>query len=101
MDLYVPLKGGAPKLQIQSELNRGVFISETQRVAVTDIDGTVNFNLASGLSAEGLKASFLGRTFDVDISNDSTATDIQIAGRIDSHRLMQWAGIPLSGVISG
>lgn len=101
VDLYVPLKGGAPKLQIQSELNRGVFISETQRVAVTDIDGTVNFNLASGLSAEGLKASFLGRTFDVDISNDSTATDIQIAGRIDSHRLMQWAGIPLSGVISG
>jgi uncharacterized protein YhdP len=48
-----------------------------------------------------LKASFLGRTFDVDIASSAKGTDIQIAGRIDSNRLMQWAGIPLSGVISG
>ena len=101
VDLQVPLKGGSPKLQIRSALNRGVFISESQRVAVTDIDGSVQFDLDSGLSADNLKASFLGRTFDVDMSSGSTGTDIQIAGRIDSHKLMQWAGVPLSGVISG
>ena len=101
VDLQVPLKGGSPKLTVQSALNRGVFISESQRIAVTDIDGTVNFDLENGLSAEGLAASFLGRIFDVDVSSDQVATDVNIAGRIDSHRLMQWAGIPLSGVISG
>ena len=101
VDLLVPLNGGSPHLQVQSALKRGVFISESQRVAVTDIDGSVQFNLDSGLSADNLKASILGRTFDVDIASSAKGTDIQIAGRIDSHRLMQWAGIPLSGVISG
>jgi len=101
VDLQVPLKGGPPQLQVQSALNRGVFISESQRVAVTDIDGSIQFDLDSGLSADNLKASFLGRTFDVDISSGSSGMDIHVAGRIDSHRLMQWAGVPLSGVISG
>ena len=101
VDLQVPLKGGSPELQVTSSLSRGVFISETQRVAVTGIDGTIEFDLNSGLSAGGLKASFLGRTFDVDIASETAKTEVNISGRIDSDRLMQWAGIPLSGVISG
>ena len=101
VELDLSLQGEKPSLLVTTDLTSGVFASQAQRLAITNIEGQLFYDLSSGLSGSQLSADLLGRNFDVDLVSDNKKTSIKVAGRIDSHRLMDWANVPLNAIIRG
>ena len=101
IELDLSLKGEQPSLRVTSELNSGVFASKAQRLAITGIEGQLIYDLSSGLSSDRLKADILGREFSVSLASDKQSTAVSINGRIDSHRLMDWARVPFKQIVRG
>ena len=92
----------APRVRVQAGVSEGIFASERQRLALTDIDGTLEFDTRSGLSAKGVDSRFLGRAAKVDISTSAEqGTEVQFSGRWDVERLLEWGRIPLKPFVSG
>jgi len=91
-----------PSVRVKADLRSGIFASEVQRLALTDIDGTLAFDSASGLQAKGLKANFLGRAASVDLSSKaSQGTEVKFSGKWPAERLLEWARIPLNRFVAG
>jgi len=92
----------APTVLVQADVSEGIFASERQRLALTDIDGTLVFDTRSGLSAKGLDSRFLGRAAKVDIrSSAEQGTEVQFSGRWGVEPLLEWGRIPLKSFVSG
>ena len=91
-----------PRVRVQAGVSDGIFASEKQRLALTDIDGTLVFDTRSGLSAKGVETRFLGRAAKVDISSSAEqGTEVQFSGRWGVEPLLEWGRIPLKSFVSG
>ena len=92
----------APRVRVQAGVNEGIFASEKQRLALTNIEGTLVFDTRSGLSARGVDSRFLGRAAKVDINSSAEqGTEVQFSGRWGVEPLLEWGRIPLKSFISG
>lgn len=92
----------APVVRVGSRVDRGIFASRKQRIALTDITGPIQFDTAAGLSAKDVTASFLGRTVKVNIQSElGQATEVQFSGRWGVAPLLEWARVPLKLFVSG
>ncbi len=91
-----------PRVRVEAQVSEGIFASERQRLALTDIDGTLEFDSRSGLSAKGVESRFLGRATKVDISSSAEqGTEVQFSGRWGVEPLLEWGRIPLKSFVAG
>lgn len=91
-----------PRVRVNSEVTNGIFASAAQRLALTTINGQVEFDTQSGLSAKQITADFLGRSAKVDINTQSgSGTEVSFTGRWPVTSLFDWARVPLSSFIRG
>ncbi len=101
VQLSLPLSKGEPTILVDSKISGGIFASQSNRIAVTDIAGELKFDNRKGLSANSLSAHLLGRPVTADIKSSDTKTEVEISGRMDSTYLLHWVGAPLEQIITG
>ncbi|MDZ7686846.1 MAG: DUF3971 domain-containing protein [Gammaproteobacteria bacterium] len=74
-------------------------------LAIDNIETTLRFETAAGLSATDFKASLLGYPVEGSIESDATpmggAVNVSFAGEVDVARLLEWSGQRLSRAAQG
>lgn len=103
IELGISLDGKQPPtVKVRSEVESGIFASEKQQLAITDISGPIQFDSSSGLSATEISASFLGREARASISSEpGQSTGVRFVGQWPVASLLDWAGVPLKEFVSG
>lgn len=97
----------APVVSVVSRLRGGSFKDKAETLAFTNINGTLQFSTAKGLSATGLKSQFLGsRVVGGIVSIPATAespalTRVSLKGQLSAAALHKWTALSFLNSVKG
>ena len=107
LSLTVPLEKQAVTMLANADvaLNKGWFRLNSQNLELNDLSGTVNFNLAEGLSSKAINGSAFGGAFTGAIStvkeNQEQVIQITMNGKSELEQIKQWKPLSVLNVLEG
>ncbi|WP_286237282.1 YhdP family protein [Neptuniibacter halophilus] len=103
LDLKLPLYTGniQPRVKVTSVIRDGRFRSEVDRIDFTGVTGQVNFDSATGLSADKLSARLFEQPVSASINTRDRKTQVYIDGSVEADYLRRWLDLELLRIASG
>lgn len=102
LKLDIPvIDGGEPNIDLVSELKNASFGSESQRIAVSHINGDLSYSTQDGLSSKKLTGTLFGKDMTGSLGSEAGVTHVSAVGTADTSRLSKWLGMDGQKVVSG
>ncbi len=102
LSLNIDLENSAKtRVTTLSQVKKGRFSSESQRIDLSDISGDIHFDSNSGLSFNAASAKLFDREVSVNATSEPGSTSLSFNGKFDPRTLLEWAGVPITELVKG